>query len=60
MIGTVTEQLAYTAALILGHAAATHGGLCSCCTVHDHRWTHAEVHPADLPWIERRIGVPAA
>jgi hypothetical protein len=59
MLGTTADQLAHTAAAILAHTvtADSHAALCSARTAHDGRWTHAEVHPADLRWIEVRRAV---
>jgi homoserine acetyltransferase len=56
MLGTTADQLARTAAVILAHAttADSHAALCSVRTAHDGRWSHAEVHPRDLAWIEQR------
>jgi hypothetical protein len=57
MLGTTADQLAHTATVILAHtlAAPVHGALCSA-RARDGRWTHAEVHPADLRWVEVRRG----
>jgi hypothetical protein len=57
VIGSVADQLAVLAGRILDHAghSAPPAGMLSQRNAHDGRFSHAEVHPADLPWIEHGV-----